>query len=81
MSEPSSGAVEALLAQVEALPEGVETFELFVPQELTWQGRPVALNMAMAVVLDKLLGKNLYPDGFDQRPTGRRYKFKSGPPT
>jgi hypothetical protein len=36
--------------------------------------------MAMAVVLDKLLGKQLYPDGFDQRPTGRRYKYKSDPP-
>jgi hypothetical protein len=80
VSEPSSGTIEALLAQVEALPEGTTTFELFVPQDLTWQGRPVVQNMAMAIVLDKLLGKQLYPDGFDQRPTGRRYKYKSDPP-
>src|SRR5262249_50740410 len=80
VNEPSSGTIEALLAQVEALPEGTKTFELFVPQDLTWQGRPVTQNMAMAVVVDKLLGKQLYPDGFDQRPTGRRYKYKSDPP-
>ena len=80
MSEPSTGTIEALLAQVEMLPESTKTFELFVPQDLTWQGRPVAQNMAMAIVLDKLLGKKLYPDGFEQRPTGRRYKYKSDPP-
>ncbi len=80
MSEPSSGTIEGLLAQVEALPEGIESFELFVPEDLTWQGRSVDQNIAMAVVLDKLLGKELYPDGFDQRPTGRRYKYKLDPP-
>lgn len=80
VSEPSSGTIESLLAQVEALPEGTKTFELFVPQDLTWQGRPVAQNMAMAVGLDKLLGKQLYPDGFEQRPTGRRYTYKTDPP-
>jgi hypothetical protein len=80
VSETSSGTIDALLAQVEALPEGTKTFDLFVPQDLTWQGQPVAQNMAMAIVLDKLLGKQLYPDGFDQRPTGRRYKYKSDPP-
>ena len=80
MTEPLSGTIEGLLAQIEALPEGTTTFELFVPQDLTWQGRPVAQNLAIAIVLDKLLGKQLYPDGFDQRPTGRRYKYKSDLP-
>lgn len=79
-NEPSSGTIEKLLAQVETLPEGTNVFELFVPQNLTWQGQPVGQNMAMAIVLDKLLGKQLYPDGFDQHPTGRRYKYKSDPP-
>ena len=80
VSESSSGTIEGLLAQVEALPDSTKSFDLFVPQDLTWQGRPVAQNMAMAIVLDKLLGKQLYPDGFDQRPTGRRYKYKSDAP-
>src|SRR5262249_46937049 len=55
VSEPSSHTIEALLAQIEALPEGIKAFELFVPQELTWKGNPVAQNVAMAIVLDKLL--------------------------
>ena len=80
MIEPSSGTIEALLAQVEALPEGTKAFEFFVARDLTWQGRPVAQNMAMAILLDKLLSKQLFPEGFDQRPTGRRYKYKSDPP-
>ena len=80
MSEPSSGTLEALLAQVAGLPEGAKKFELFMPQDLTWQGQPVTQNLAMTIVLDKLLGKNLFPDGYDQGPTGRRYKYKSDPP-
>lgn len=77
VSEPSSGTIESLLAQVEAIPAGTKSFELFVPQSLTWEGRAIDQNPAMAVVLDKLLGKGLFPDGFEQRPNGRRYKYKA----
>lgn len=75
--EPPSGNIESLLAQVEAIPAGTKSFELFVPQSITLEDRPMDQNLAMAVVLDKLLGKGLFPDGFDQRPNGRRYKYKS----
>ena len=77
MSEPSSGTIESLLAQVEAIPADTKQFELFVPQSVTYEGRPFDQNPAMAVVLDKLLGKGLFPDGFEQRPTGRQYKYKA----
>jgi hypothetical protein len=77
VSEPSSGTVEGLLAQVQAIPPGTKTFELFVPQRLTWEGRPIDQSLAMAVVVDQLLGKKLFPDSFEQRPTGRRYKYKA----
>ena len=80
LNEPSSATIESLLTQVDALPEGTQAFELFVPKDLTWQGAPVAQDMAMAIVVDKLLGKELYPAGFDQTPTGRRYKYNSDPP-
>ena len=76
VNEPSSATVESLIAQVDALPEGTQAFELFVPKNLTWQGAPVAQDMAIAIVLDKLLGKELYPAGFEQALTGRRYKYK-----
>ena len=45
--------------------------------EPAWEGRPFGQNSAMAVVLDKLLGKGLFPDGFEYRATGRRYKYKA----
>ena len=77
VNEPSSGTIESLLALIEKLPEGTKSFELFVPQSLTWQGRPIDQNTAMTIVLDKLLGKGLVPDGFEQRPVGRRYKYKA----
>jgi len=79
MSEPATGTIEDLLAKVDAIPEGTKTFELYVPQSLTMEGRSVAQNLAMAVVLDRLLGKGLCPDGFVQRPTGRLYKYKPKP--
>jgi hypothetical protein len=81
VNEPSSGTLEDLLAQVEALPAGSKSFELYVPQDLTWKGRPVTQNLAMTLVVDKLLGKSLYPKGFDRKPHGRRYKYTSDPPT
>ncbi len=76
MNEPSSGTLEELLARIEALPHDTRKFELFVPQSITWQGRPIDKSAAMAVVLDKLLDKGLFPDGFELRPNGRRYKYK-----
>ncbi len=80
VTESSSGTLEALLAQATDLPKGTTTFELFVPQDLTWQGQPVTQNLAMTLVVDELLRQQLYPDGFEQRPAGRRYKYKSDPP-
>jgi len=77
--EPSDGTVEGLLADIDALPEGVTAYELFVPRSLTYHGRPIPREAALAVVLDRLIPKNLYPDGFEDRPTGRRYRYTSRP--
>jgi hypothetical protein len=73
------GTVEELLLQVDSLLDGVRAFELFVPEELTMRDRPVSQNIAMAVLLDRLLGKKLLPDGFAQQATGRLYKYRSEP--
>ena len=75
MSEPANGTIEDLFAKVEALPEGTKGFELYVPNNLTMKGQPVAQNLAMALVLDKILGKKLYPDGFEPKSNGRLYKY------
>jgi hypothetical protein len=78
----TTGTVEALLEKIAALsPEptsSIETFELDVPQHLTLSGRPVAPDVAMAVILDGLFAKGFDPDGFEPRPGGRRYRYRRG---
>jgi hypothetical protein len=71
-----------LLDQIAALsPEpasSIERFELDVPQHLTLRGRPVPPDIAMAVILDALFAKGFDPDGFEPRPSGRRYRYRRG---
>lgn len=73
---PRSGAVEDLLAQVEGIDPTAETFELWVPAELTLRADPVTLEIAMAIILDRLLAKNMYPRGFVSGIGGRRYRYE-----
>ena len=75
MNESATGTVEELLAQVDGLPAGTTTFEMFVPQNLSLHGQPVSQDIAMAIVVDRLLAKDLYPNGYNQRSTGRRYRY------
>lgn len=71
-------AVEDLLAQVAAFaPREVgEIFELWVPDSLTYRGNLLAHDIAMAMVLDSLLAKELSPMGFDSERGGRRYRYR-----
>lgn len=78
---PKSGTVESLLEAVEAVPDTTiadapSEYTLWVPESLTMQGNPVMMDIAMAVVLDKLLGKDFFPDGFEQGDGGRLYKYQ-----
>ena len=78
---PSTGTVESLLELVAAVPDssadGAPTeFTLWVPETLTLNGDAVPQDAAMAVVLDKLLGLDFFPDGFEQGDGGRLYKYQ-----
>ena len=78
---PSTGTVESLLELVAAVPDsstdGAPTdFTLWVPETLTLNGDAVPQDAAMAVVLDKLLGLDFLPDGFEQGDGGRLYKYQ-----
>src|SRR5689334_7827295 len=74
---PASGTLEDLFAKVEALPDGSRAFEMYVPNSLTMKGQPIAQNLAMALVMDRILAKKLYPDGFEQKQDGRLYRYTS----
>ena len=75
-SSPSVSSVESLLASVSAITNAQTSFELFVPAQLTLKGESVRQDVAMAIVLDKILAHDLIPAGFEEQPGGRLYKYQ-----
>jgi hypothetical protein len=71
-------SVEELLEDVAAWsPRCVgETHALWVPDVLTFRGKPVAHDIAMTILLDALLAKGLMPAGFAAEPGGRTYQYR-----
>jgi hypothetical protein len=53
-----------------------ELHELSIPDVLTLRGKPVAPDIAMAIVLDALLAKGLFPAGFVSERGGRTYRYR-----
>lgn len=74
MSEVSS--VEALLQEIDQVPQEATKFDLWVPERLTLSGAEVASDVAMAIVLDRLLGEGFMPAGFTQGVDGRTYRYR-----
>ncbi|QEH35591.1 hypothetical protein OJF2_41440 [Aquisphaera giovannonii] len=73
---PASGAVEDLLRVVEATDPAAPSFTLWVPESLAMGGHPVRPDVAMAVVLDRILGRGFEPAGFEEHPSGRLYRYE-----
>ena len=71
-------SVEALLAQIDLVDprSGAPPLTLWVPESLTFDGHPLAQDVAMAVVLDAVLAKGFWPDGFVAEGAGRTYIFR-----
>jgi len=74
---PSHSTVEELLSQLDSITlQSSPAFELWVPEHLTLRGQPARSDVAMAIVLDKILSKGYRPDGFDEGLGGKAYKYK-----
>lgn len=71
----SSSTVEELLARVDAIPEGQGSFQIWVPSQLTLHNEAVVADLAMGFLLDRIIGKGLYPRGFEEGDGGRLYKY------
>jgi hypothetical protein len=71
----SSSSVEHLLATIDAIPAGQESFQMWVPSQLTLQDEAVLSELAMGFLLDRIVGKGLYPRGFEEGDGGRLYKY------
>jgi hypothetical protein len=71
-----ANTVEALLEEIDGVPKRSTNLDLWVPDRLTWSGEAVDADIAMAVVLDRLLAKDFLPAGFTQGIGGRRYHYR-----
>jgi len=74
MSEDSS--VEALLRKIDQISPQTTDFDLWVPRRLTLHGVEAPSDVAMAVVLDRLLGEGFMPAGFTQGVDDRTYHYR-----
>ena len=72
-----SGTVEGLLAELDALPLDATHVELWVPAHLTYREAEVAQDLAMALLLDRLLERGLFPQGFRPHEGGRLYRYQA----
>jgi hypothetical protein len=72
-------SVEDLLEAIDrTVSKKTTTFDLFVPSDLTLRDQPVSADVAMAVILDKLLEDGFEPAGFSQDAHGRLYHYRRG---
>ena len=77
MSRPSQSTVEAVLSQLDAVSTAEsQSFEIWIPQHLTLRGQAARADVAMAVILDKILGRGYEPDGFAEAEGGRVYRYR-----
>jgi hypothetical protein len=74
-----NNTVEALLEQIDEIAGASTNFDLWVPAQLTWHGEPARADMAMALVVDRLLAKGFMPAGFTQGINGRTYHYNQSP--
>ena len=68
-------AIEVLLEEIDSVPEGATNFDLWVPIQLTIRGEAISADVAMAVVLDRMLAKDFLPAGYTQGINGRTYHY------
>jgi Cysteine-rich CPCC len=69
--------VESILADVDVRAPGKSDFSLWIPEQLSFKNELVPQDLAMALVLDRLLGHGLFPAGFEQHSGGRVYHYNS----
>ena len=74
-------SLEELLDRVRCFTPGQGARDLVVdvPHQLTWRAAPVSADVAMAILLDALLAKNLFPAGVTEMGDFRRYAYRHEP--
>ena len=70
-------ALESLLQIVDELDPTVRSLDLLVPDKLIFTGQAIPHDAAMALLLDRLLGRGLFPQGYVQQARGRLYQYSA----
>jgi hypothetical protein len=68
--------VEQIIEQVKRTAPGATTLELWIPDQLLLQGKPVRRDVAMSIVGVHLLALNLVPDGAIRGENGFTCRYK-----
>lgn len=74
---PVLGSVEAALAAIDGHDGNPETFSLLLSNDLSYGNQPIAHNLAMAMITDRVLKRRWEPTGFEGVTGGRRYSYRS----
>jgi hypothetical protein len=75
VNRSSTGTLEFLLAEVEALPTNAAATEIWIPEHLTFQGQAISHDLAMAILTDKLLSRELFPQDVGPALGGRLHRY------
>ena len=65
------------MATIEDIPAVQDSFQMWVPSQLTLRNEAVLSELAMGFLLDRIVGKGLYPHGFEEGDGGRLYKYSA----
>jgi hypothetical protein len=68
--------IESVLREIDSLPEAADTVSLKVPDKLSLRGNSVPSDIALSIVVDRLLTRGYEPDGFESFEGGRVYRCK-----
>jgi hypothetical protein len=68
--------IESVLREIDSLPEPADTVSLKVPDKLSLRGSSVPADIALSIVVDRLLTRGYEPDGFEAIEDGRIYRCK-----
>jgi hypothetical protein len=68
--------IEAVLREIDALPEATGIVSLKVPDKLSLRGDSVPPDIALTIVADRLLTRGYEPDDFEAVEGGRIYRCR-----
>lgn len=71
-----TATVEGLLEEISTrMADAESVVELWVPNHVTMDGNPVAVDSAMEIILDVVLANNYSPGGVSESTAGRLYRY------